>query len=286
MATTITIMDNVDKDELLASVEDVRNIANAGLDQIQIDNQPMRDDAVIQLILDGQLTDEDVTNVDEIALTELLLNKCGNVANYGEFVTSLRSDHDNPGFIDLGYIEEINGQLVKDLSFEIKFRIDDKTSDHTAIFGARIEPSEGNFSIQAGPNSDEMLISFLHDDCPRASVPIVEGEIYTAKINIQGCEVIGNGEQYLREYDNQEIQSSVFPDYKTIFLFAVNQGIYGVNEPTLNTGTKSIYDFKIYYGDVLVRHFKPYVNFRGVPCMYDVVNDKEYPATQGVLVAE
>lgn len=221
-----------------------------------------------------------IVDIDETALNEMLIRKCGDVSKYGEFVTALRSEHSNPAFIDLGFIEEVNGHKLTDFSFEITFRVDDKTSAHCAIFGAAPEYSTSNFGIYTKTDWNHIGIAFGYFKTPMVAASIKAGEVYTVKISANSVTV-------------NDIAHSITPDtnaemasYKNLFLFASNIGLPGTNTPYNNGGTKSIYDFKIYSGDTLIRHFKPYVTIRGVPCMYDVVNEKEYLPAQGTLIAE
>ena len=218
--------------------------------------------------------------IDEAALNEMLMDKCGDVSKYGEFVTALRSEHSNPAFIDLGLIEEVNGHNLTDFSFEITFRVDDKHSAHCAIFGAMPEYSSANFGIYTKTDWVNIGIAFGYASTPMVYARIEEGEIYTVKVSASGVEV--NGTAYAIEPNVNAGMST----YKSLYLFAANEGLPGINTPFNNGGTKAIYDFKIFSGDTLIRHLKPYVTIRGIPCMRDIVNDKDYLPAQGVLIAE
>ena len=220
-------------------------------------------------------------DIDETALNEMLIGKCGDVRRYGEFVTALRSENGNPDFIDLGFIEEVNGHPLTDFSFEVTFRVDDKSSVSCAIFGAMPEYSSNNFSIIAIPGLPHMNIFFGYYQTPIVIAPIEEGTVYTAKVGARGVEVNGTA------YAITPSETTIMQSYKNLYLFAANTGMPGVNTPEHNSGTKSIYDFKVYSGDTLIRHFKPYVTNRGVPCMVDIVNgNKEYYPTYGTLIVE
>ena len=219
-------------------------------------------------------------NIDEAALNNMLISKCGDVSKYGEFVTALRSEHSNPAFIDLGFIEEVNGHNIADFSFEITFRVDDKTSAHCAIFGAAPDYSTNNFGIYTKTDWNHIGIAFGYPSTPMVTVSITAGEVYTVKISASGVTVNGTA------YSITPGTNAAMASYKNLFLFAANISPMGTNTPYNNGGTKSIYDFKVYSGDTLIRHFKPYVTSRGVPCMYDVINDKEYLPAQGSLIAE
>lgn len=221
-----------------------------------------------------------IATIDETELNEMLIAKCGDVSKYGEFVTALRSEHTNPAFIDLGFIEEVNGHKLTEFSFEITFRIDDKTSAHCAIFGAMPEYSSSNFGIYTKTDWQHIGIAFGYASTPMVTVPITVGEVYTVKIGASVVDVNGTA------YNIQPNVNGAMASYKNLYLFAANDGLPGINTPYNNGGTKSIYDFKIFSGENLIRHFKPYVTIRGVPCMKDIVNNKEYLPAQGTLIAE
>ena len=234
----------------------------------------------IEQIEEGILSLSEKTIIDESDLNNLLINKCGDVSNYGEFITSLKSEHTNPTFIDLGFIEEVNGHKLTDFSFEITFRIDDKTSAHCAIFGAMPEYSTSNFGIYTKTDWNHIGIAFGYSATPIVTVPIVVGEIYTVKVSASGIDVNGTS------YNINPDLNSALASYKNLYLFASNTGSQGNDTPYHNGGTKSIYDFKIYSGSELIRHLKPYVTTRGRSCMYDIINNKEYLPAQDNLIAE
>ena len=219
-------------------------------------------------------------NIDEATLNDMLIDKCGDIANYGEFVTALRSENSDPAFIDLGIIEEVNGHKSTDFSFEIKFRVDDNGTEPFAVFGAMPSYSESNFGIYINPQYPVMSIAFGYSATPMVSFDFAEGEVYTVKLSPDGIDV--NGASKTINLNT----SAIMQGYKSMYLFAANMGAPGAETPARNGGTKSIYDFKVFSGDTLIRHFKPYVSIRGIPCMYDVINDKEYFHAQGNLVVE
>jgi hypothetical protein len=231
------------------------------------------------------------TEINEDALNEMLVDKCGDIQSYGEFVTALRSENANPGFIDLGLIDDLIGRTLDKFAFEITFRVDD-FSDNCAIFGSRNEPSIGNYSIATGPVMDSgqqpgnHVVAINHnyaESSGKWNIPIIAGEKNIVRID--GYKVVFNGQEYPKD-----LNLSCFYGRKSLYLFAVNSGYAGNETIALNGMNKAIYDFKIYLIDdgveTLSHHYRPYVNNKGVPCMLDVVTNKEYPATLGTLVPE
>ena len=232
-----------------------------------------------------------VGDIDENALNEMLIDKCGDIQNYGEFVTALRSENADPGFIDLGIIEELVGRTLDKFAFEITFRIDD-FSENCAIFGLRNEPSVGNYSIMTGPTIDlgqepgHHLAAISYNYAASGgkwNLPIIAGE--KCVVRIDGYKAVFNGQEYPKD-----LTPAGYYGRKALYLFAINNGYAGNETVAFNGMNKAIYDFKIYLIDdgieTLSHHYRPYVNNKGVPCMLDVVTNKEYPATLGTLVPE
>jgi hypothetical protein len=250
------------------------------------------------------------TEINEDALNEMLVDKCGDIQSYGEFVTALRSEKVDPGFIDLGPIDEINnvvhengvkGALAKDLAFEVTFRVDEtSTQGNAAIFGARRTGSELNYSVYHRRDLNRLAALFAYaggNPHPTQMWDFKYGEIYTVRYGATGASFLLNGEpvadsQIIEPY-TEVSTSSNFPFEKNLYLFAINHtgdvtasNPFGSPHAEDTGGTKAIYDFKIYVSGELIRHYKPYINSRGVPCMKDIVNNVEYPATMGTLIAE